>query len=152
MVYLKCSKDIENSHNKSRVSSSSSMLLQWSPNHQGILFLKSIDCFVMVFDSTILNRYSCSFRNGLWAIDLVIYNDSNLSHISVVIASRANNELNQLKNSSRLDSVINSLNLVHEPNEFNLSWKLSSLNKYVELILKEMLFLIFFVIFFINTY
>lgn len=34
---------------------------------------------------------------------------------------RADNELNQLKNSSRFNSVINSLNLVHEPNEPNLS-------------------------------
>jgi len=45
---------------------------------------------------------------------------------------RAGNEPNQLDNSSKLDSTINSLNLVHEPNELNLSWKLSSLNKWAE--------------------
>ena len=39
---------------------------------------------------------------------------------------RAGNEPNQLENSSRLDSIINSLDLVHEPNESNLSSKLSS--------------------------
>jgi len=33
--------------------------------------------------------------------------------------SRAGNEPNQLDNSSELDSTINSLNLVHEPNELN---------------------------------
>ena len=33
--------------------------------------------------------------------------------------SRAGNEPNQHDNSSELDSTINSLNLVHEPNELN---------------------------------
>jgi hypothetical protein len=47
--------------------------------------------------------------------------------------SRAGNEPNQLDNSSEFDSIINSLNLVHEPNELNSSWELSSLNKWVEL-------------------
>ena len=47
--------------------------------------------------------------------------------------NRAGNEPNQFDNSSELDSIINSLNLVHEPNEPNLSWKLSSLNKWAEL-------------------
>jgi hypothetical protein len=57
-----------------------------------------------------------------------------MSFLIVVIEKcRAGNEPNQLENSSRLDSIINSLNLVHEPNESNLSWKLSSLNKWVEL-------------------
>jgi len=49
------------------------------------------------------------------------------------IDGRVGNEPNQLKNCSRLDSVINSLNLVHKPNESNLSSKLSSSNKWVEL-------------------
>ena len=35
--------------------------------------------------------------------------------------TRADNEPNQLENSSRLDSIIDLLNLVHEPNESNLS-------------------------------
>ena len=47
--------------------------------------------------------------------------------------NRADNEPNQLENSSRLDSIINSLNLVHEPNDPNFSSKLSSVNKRVEL-------------------
>jgi len=46
---------------------------------------------------------------------------------------RADNEPNQLENNSRFDLIINSLNLIHEPNESNLSSKLSSLNKRVEL-------------------
>ena len=53
--------------------------------------------------------------------------------IANYLVGRADNELNQLENSSRLDSIIDSLNLVHEPNKSNLSWKLSSLNKWVEL-------------------
>jgi hypothetical protein len=48
-------------------------------------------------------------------------------------STRAGNEPNQLENNSILDSINDSLNLVHEPNEPNLSWKLSSLNKWVEL-------------------
>jgi len=36
-------------------------------------------------------------------------------------------EPNQLEFSSKLDSTIDSLNLVHEPNEPNLNWKLSTL-------------------------
>ena len=51
--------------------------------------------------------------------------------------SRAGNEPNQLENSSRLDLKIESLNLVHEPNESNLSWKLNSLNKRSELELSK---------------
>ncbi|KEH40145.1 hypothetical protein MTR_1g022280 [Medicago truncatula] len=40
---------------------------------------------------------------------------------------RADNEPNQLEQNSRLDSTIDLLNLVHEPNELNLSSKLSLL-------------------------
>jgi len=39
------------------------------------------------------------------------------------IVTGAGNDPNQLENSSELDSTINSLNLVHEPNELNLSSK-----------------------------
>jgi len=53
--------------------------------------------------------------------------------MSTIFLLRADNEPNQLENSSRFDSVNNSLNLVRESNESNLSWKLSSLNKWVEL-------------------
>jgi len=49
------------------------------------------------------------------------------------VVGRAGNELNQLENSLKLDSTINSLNLVHEPNELNLSLKWSSLTKRAEL-------------------
>ncbi|KEH42404.1 hypothetical protein MTR_1g069115 [Medicago truncatula] len=38
-----------------------------------------------------------------------------------IVESRAGNEPNQLENSSILDLIIGSLNLVHEPNESNLS-------------------------------
>ncbi|AES77202.1 hypothetical protein MTR_7g005700 [Medicago truncatula] len=37
------------------------------------------------------------------------------------VTTRAGNEPNQLDNSLGLDSTINSLNLVHEPNELNLN-------------------------------
>jgi hypothetical protein len=40
---------------------------------------------------------------------------------AIILHGRAGNEPNQLDNSSELDSTINSLNLVHEPNELNLS-------------------------------
>ncbi|KEH34743.1 hypothetical protein MtrunA17_Chr3g0112201 [Medicago truncatula] len=40
-------------------------------------------------------------------------------HVS--LGYRAGNEPNQLEYSSELDSKMNSLNLVHEPNELNLS-------------------------------
>jgi len=40
---------------------------------------------------------------------------------NLLVICRAGNESNQLENSSRLDSIIDSLNLVHEPNESNLS-------------------------------
>jgi len=40
---------------------------------------------------------------------------------SIMFSIRAENESNQLDNSSEFDSTINSLNLVHEPNELNLS-------------------------------
>jgi len=50
-----------------------------------------------------------------------------------IIGTRADNEPNQLENNSILDLITDSLNLVHELNESNLSWKLSSLNKWVEL-------------------
>ena len=51
----------------------------------------------------------------------------------ILPGARAGNEPNKLENNLRLDSIINLLNLVHEPNEPNLSSKLSSLNKRVEL-------------------
>jgi len=38
-----------------------------------------------------------------------------------LVEIKADNEPNHLDNSSELDSTINSLNLVHEPNELNLS-------------------------------
>lgn len=41
--------------------------------------------------------------------------------LSKLILSRADNEPNQLKNSSKFDSTIFSSNLVYEPNELNLS-------------------------------
>jgi len=41
--------------------------------------------------------------------------------ISLLINIRAGNEPNQLENSSRFDLIIDSLNLVHEANESNLS-------------------------------
>jgi len=44
-------------------------------------------------------------------------------------ASRVDNEPNQFDNSLEFDLTINSFNLIHEPNELNLSRKLSSLNK-----------------------
>ncbi|KEH23249.1 hypothetical protein MTR_7g071975 [Medicago truncatula] len=37
------------------------------------------------------------------------------------LSTRTDNESNQLENSSILDSIIGSLDLVHEPNESNLS-------------------------------
>jgi len=43
--------------------------------------------------------------------------------------NKADNEPNQLDNSSKLDLTINLLNMVHEPNELNLHCKLSLLNK-----------------------
>jgi hypothetical protein len=44
-----------------------------------------------------------------------------IEFITVSNAFRADNEPKQLEKSSRFDSTINSLNLVHEPNEPNLS-------------------------------
>jgi len=41
----------------------------------------------------------------------------------------ADNEPNQLEFSSKFDSIIDSLNIIHEPNELNLSLKSSSLIK-----------------------
>jgi len=41
--------------------------------------------------------------------------------ISLIIVHRAGNEPNQLEKYLILDSIIDSLNLVHEPNESNLS-------------------------------
>jgi hypothetical protein len=38
-----------------------------------------------------------------------------------MLSARADNEPNQLENNSILDSINDSLNLVHEPNEPNLS-------------------------------
>ncbi|KEH20921.1 hypothetical protein MTR_8g094555 [Medicago truncatula] len=40
---------------------------------------------------------------------------------TIRVESRAGNEPNQLENSSILDSIIGSLDLVHEPNELNLN-------------------------------
>ena len=49
-------------------------------------------------------------------------NKSNKCHYSMFLGmSRADNELNQLENSFILDLIIDSLNLVHESNESNLS-------------------------------
>ena len=42
-------------------------------------------------------------------------------YVYYLIFSRVDNEPNQLDNSSKLDLIINSLNLVHEPNNMNLS-------------------------------
>jgi len=52
---------------------------------------------------------------------------------TMIALASAGNEPNQFENSSKLDSVIDSLNLVHETNESNLSQILSSTNKWVEL-------------------
>ena len=62
-------------------------------------------------ESCSLPKQICLFPSEMIKLPL-----RDLSH-----ASRADNEPNQLENSSRLDSTIESLNLVHEPNESNLS-------------------------------
>ncbi|KEH24389.1 hypothetical protein MTR_7g108755 [Medicago truncatula] len=49
------------------------------------------------------------------------FNVDAYSSLGLDNSSRAVNEPNQLDNSLGLDSTINSLNLVHEPNELNLS-------------------------------
>jgi ribonuclease HI len=46
---------------------------------------------------------------------------SNYNNFIVVFTSRGDNEPNQLEKSLRLDSTIDSLNIVYEPNEPNLS-------------------------------
>ena len=48
----------------------------------------------------------------------------------IIVMNKAENKPNQVNNSLELDSTINLLNLVHESNELNLSWKLSLLNKW----------------------
>jgi len=75
-------------HNKSIALSSSSSFTSIFSKSSSIL-LNSVNCSVTVFDSTILNEYSCCLRNCLWAKDLVIYNDSNFDHIDAVVGSFA---------------------------------------------------------------
>jgi hypothetical protein len=101
-----------------------------------VVFLNPVSLFELVLFFVTTNLYN----NWAWTW---IYDDTYVcirkhqirnflaSLLTAVI--RDDNKLNQLKNSSRLNSVINSLNLVRESNQSNLSWKLSSLNKWVEL-------------------
>ena len=42
-------------------------------------------------------------------------------HCFVTLFIQGENESNQLENNLKLDSIINLLNLVHEPNELNLT-------------------------------
>ncbi|MCI38164.1 F-box protein [Trifolium medium] len=65
-------------------------------------------------------------RNELSSPSFVVFEENygvkdDLAVIMKCLKSRASNESDQLVNSSKFDSIIDSLNLVHEPNDLNLS-------------------------------
>ena len=82
---------------------------------KGLSLLPLSGCFDSCYDQT--QTYGLGTR--IWnlsdrPVELQI-------RVGSILKNRGGNEPNQLEQSSRLDSTIDSLNLVHEPNEPNLS-------------------------------
>jgi len=64
---------------------------------------------------------------------ILVWKGKKSEVIWIILATRTDNESSQLKHSPKLDLIINSLNLIHESNELNLNWKLTSLTKWASL-------------------
>ena len=56
----------------------------------------------------------------IWQVNVYFFNNKKCN----ILTPGADNKSNQLDNSSKLGSTVNSLNLVHKPNELKLELKI----------------------------